>query len=234
MSKLSRFGNVDSQYAPGNITITKIIRRLADISATSPGTEINLSNAGEIQLYADFPVDIIVGESGVVRPAITSLRLGGNIERIFVTRPSAFAHGRLTIFIGVPNLGTDFEREDPKHMAHMIASPGVPIVWAAGNASQLAQTVTFPILGGVPVEAMYVHALECRRDVGTIDRIRFNHSDGGVGLSVIEALENPSDVFFKRFSEPIRLPYAGTWTVEGSVEAVNTNITRFNVELSLI
>lgn len=211
-------GSVDKLRQSGTARFRKEIKRMIDLYAAPPsrGTEVHVGS-GDVAIFADQQIDVIVDNGIRTFPQVTALTLSGDIGSLWLRANYNNQAGRVVCYVG--ELGAGFIRENPLYMTPA-ASAGTP-AWNNGVTDLSFLTVAITT-GSDRTEAVYLKGFRLLRTViGTIDRIEYVDSESGASMVLHADQNNPlGNQFTVSYPEPIRLASAGAFHCLGSNEAV--------------
>jgi len=216
------FGLVDTRQDPGGPGYKKLIIRIQTLSLVAPGTQLNLGIAGEVKVFADWPIFVRLGQTPLESPRLTEVSFLGRVENLFLRKTSTADVGRVVIFIGMPYLGVNWQREDPLKKSFWTLAPAA-VVWNNGVTTIDSAALNL----SSDVEANYLISLHASRSLGgTIETLAFVENETGLSIPMLnERFEPPSDKVNFRPPHPYRIPASGVFRFTGSNEAVNNNLT---------
>lgn len=217
----------------GAVTFRKKILRHFDLPDSPADLQkIGLGTTSEIRIFADFPIDIQLGDSGKVVTYRTELSLQGNISDIKIRNSEQGHSGRVVIFVGDPILDDSFTREDPNLRASKVTED---IATALAGASVTSINLgSFSFGNKTGVECMYVKNISFVRTLGYVDRITYEENESGLNRIIMdEYLENPSSKGNLKFATPFRISSNGVFRYHGSVEVGGTGVTAQITKVSI-
>lgn len=210
-------GAVDKLRQSGTARFRKEVRRMIDLYAASGrGTEVHVGT-GDVAIFADQQIDVIVDNGARTFPQVTALTLSGDVGSLWLRANYNNQAGRVVCYVG--ELGGGFIRETPKYMTPA-ASAGTP---AWNNAVTDLTFLTVAITtGGDRTEAVYLKGFRLlRTTIGVIDRVEYVDSESGASMVLFADQNSPlGNEFTRVYQEPIRLASAGAFHALGSNEAV--------------
>jgi hypothetical protein len=216
------FGLVDTRQDPGGPGYKKLIIRIQTLSSVAPGTQLNLGIAGEVKVFADAPLFLRLGQTPLESPMLTELTFLGRVENLFLRRNVSIPEvGRVVVYVGMPYLGVNWQREDPLKKGVWMLAQG-SVVW---NAGLITFDYSAMVLSSAN-EANYLISVDALREGGgTIETLEFVENETGLSFVMLhERIEPPNDKMNFRPPHPYRIPASGFFRFTGSNEAVNTNV----------
>lgn len=184
------------------------------------GSEVVLEGAGEIAVYSDYPFEIAINDPSRYMTILTEAHFSGRINRIFLRMLLVNSIGRVVVYSSRPNLGRNFQRENPALMQPLVLPLSV-VTWGTSDTSD---SITITIPDGVGLnEALYVYEIVAQRTIGSIETVQFLESETGVNLPVFRhRSENPTENLVYIPSQPIRISSSGSFNFTGSTEITGT------------
>lgn len=200
---------------------------------------ISFPEAGEIAIFATRPLCIAIDDPTKWMGPAAEFRLGpGRARRIFVDPGTVHSiewkKHRITFYIGRPNLGPNFHRDDPFHAQR--EKVGVALAaWAALADTVASATITYPVLCPMPStplglfdrhETTWLWGFEWTRNGGNVEGLQLAEQVTGAATRIFSyRLSTPADRGCVMFPQPWPLHAAGIWYMYGSVELAVTPCT---------
>lgn len=224
----------------------KMILRLYDIYLTGVvGYEVNVNQSNELLIYSDRPVEVSINSPANWKKAQTRWSIKGVVQKIFIRVPllgavATVLNGRVTIYMGRPLLGNNFERESWLYRQPIYYGSG-NIAVNAGIDNGTGALVTIPtdpadifgVAGYLVTEAVYIISIGIVRSAGVISNWQLlDFETGAPGFTMFyELIETPADRVLIQFSQPLRIATSFKLWWHGSAEP---GATTFNWQINAI